>query len=90
MAKSDQKDSPVTAEGAVIAPQTVNTDKVDGIAISHTAHATAKEMFASLLATAEEDVKAIAREIGTLLHLHTKASNSADMTGDYVAGDLNK
>jgi len=83
-------ESPVTAEGAVILPQAVNTSAMDGIAIDHASHTTAKDLFAALLTVASEETKVVAREIGTLLHLHTKASNTAGLTGSYKAGDLNK
>ena len=68
---------PVTAEGALI--------PVDVLP-----QGSPKDLFASLLAIAGEDVKVIARELGSLLGLHSVASGQADMTGDYKAGDLNK
>lgn len=80
--------SPVTAEGAVITQ--INTPTLDGVSIPGDSHAKAKELFAALLAIAADDVKLIARDIGSLLGLHTKASNTADTTGDFKAGDLNK
>ena len=67
----------VTAEGAAIEPEVIP-------------QGSGKDLFAALLAVASEDVKVIARELGTLLGLHSVASNQADVTGDYVAGDLNK
>lgn len=83
MAKTDQATdaptdaSPVTAEGAVIAPEVIP-------------QGSPKDLFAALLAVAPEDAKLIARELGSLLGLHSVASHQADMTGDYTAGDLNK
>ena len=73
----DTTAKPVTAEGAVIAPEAIP-------------QGSAKDLFAALLAVASEDAKIVARELGTLLGLHSVASSQADMTGDYKAGDLNK
>lgn len=67
---------PVTAEGAVISEELPQGSP--------------KDLFAALLAVASEDAKAIARELGMLLGLHSAASIQADMTGDYKAGDLNR
>lgn len=80
--------TPVTAEGSVI--QAINTPELDGVSIEGRNHAKAKELFACLLASADNEVKLLAREIGSLLGLHTKASGTADTTGNFKAGDLNK
>ncbi|KPA87304.1 hypothetical protein PF66_06214 [Pseudomonas asplenii] len=88
MAKPDEA-APQETTQAASAPA-AHTSTVDGIAIDGSNHFKAKELFASLLAHAEEDVKVIAREIGSLLHLHTAASGQADTTGDYKAGDVAK
>lgn len=69
--------APVTAEGALI-----ETPAPDA--------GSPKELFASLLATAPEESKLIARQLGTALSLHTLASYQADITGEYKPGDLNK
>jgi len=68
----------------------VHTPTADAVAIDAADHAKAKDVFASLLGALEEEHKAIARELGVLLSLHTVASGQADTTGDYTAGDLTK
>lgn len=68
----------------------VHTPTADAVAIDAADHARAKDVFASLLGALEEEHKAIARELGALLSLHTVASGQADTTGDYTAGDLTK
>lgn len=68
----------------------VHTPTADAVAIDAADHARAKDVFASLLGALEDEHKAIARELGALLSLHTVASGQADTTGDYSAGDLTK
>lgn len=67
----------------------------DTVNVPVDSHAEAKDRFAGLLAKLhqfEEEVADELREdliaIGTLLHLHSKASTNAGATGDYKAGDL--
>lgn len=68
----------------------VHTPTADAVVIDAADHARAKDVFASLLGALEDEHKAIARELGALLSLHTVASGQADTTGDYTAGDLTK
>lgn len=69
--------APVTAEGAVLKAEALPAGSP-------------KDLFAALMAKASEETKVIARELGTVLSLHTLASHKADVSGDYTAGDLNK
>jgi hypothetical protein len=80
------------ANGTPIVPIAPAGDTVN---VPVDSHAEAKERFAGLLAKLhqfEEEVADELREdliaIGTLLHLHSKASTNAGATGDYKAGDL--
>ncbi|MFM0507667.1 hypothetical protein [Paraburkholderia sp. RL17-373-BIF-A] len=74
------------------APLNENTGKVE---IATGSHAEAKDRFAGLLARlhqfeneAIDELRADLVAIGTLLHLHSKASTTAQTTGDYKAEDL--
>lgn len=74
------------------APTDDNTGKV---VVDATDHAEAKDRFAGILAalhTFEQDtvekLKEELQAIGTLLHLHSKASTQAATTGDYKASDV--
>jgi hypothetical protein len=74
------------------APLNENTGKVE---IATDSHAEAKDRFAGLLARlhqfeneAIDELRADLVAIGTLLHLHSKASTTAQTTGDYKAEDL--
>lgn len=80
------------ANGTPIVPIAPAGDTVN---VPVDSHAEAKDRFAGLLAKLhqfEEEVADELREdliaIGTLLHLHSKASTNAGATGDYKAGDL--
>lgn len=87
------------ANGTVIEPLAAAGDTVNVPAGSH---AEAKDRFAGVLAKLhqfEENLHQFEDEalnelrtnliaIGTLLHLHSKASTTAQTTGDYKAGDL--
>lgn len=80
------------ANGTPIVPIAPAGDTVN---VPVDSHAEAKDRFAGLLAKLhqfEEEVADELREdliaIGTLLHLHSKASATAGATGDYKAGDL--
>jgi len=80
------------ANGTPIVPIPAAGDTVN---VPVDSHAEAKDRFAGLLAKLhqfEEEVADELREdliaIGTLLHLHSKASTNANATGDYKAGDL--
>ncbi|CAG4887925.1 hypothetical protein [Paraburkholderia saeva] len=77
---------------AAAAPTNDDTGKVE---IAADSHAEAKDRFAGLLATLgnieHELVDSIRGELlalGTLLHLHSTASVSAQTTGDYQASDV--
>lgn len=79
-------------ESADAAPINEDTGKVEVAADSH---AEAKDRFAGLLtkihaleSDSVEDLRAELLAIGTLLHLHSKASTDAALTGDYKATDL--
>jgi len=84
-----------TASAAALsddAPLNENTGKVE---IATDSHAEAKDRFAGLLARlhqfeneAIDELRADLVAIGTLLHLHSKASTTAQTTGDYKAEDL--
>jgi hypothetical protein len=65
-----------------------------GVTIPADNHASAKDRFAGLMAKLHqfedesvEELKNDIRALGTLLHLHTRASNDAENNGDYTAGD---
>jgi hypothetical protein len=80
------------ANGSLIPPFVPAGDTVNVPADSH---AEAKDRFAGLLAKlhqfedeAIDELRADLVAIGTLLHLHSKASTTAQTTGDYKAEDL--
>lgn len=66
----------------------------DTVNVSAASHAEAKERFAGLLAklyssqATPGDVRDELLALGTLLHLHSTASNQAALTGQYKAGDV--
>ncbi|WP_027815213.1 hypothetical protein [Paraburkholderia bannensis] len=74
------------------APINENTGKVE---VEADSHAEAKDRFAGLLAKLHQfeqdtvdELRTELLAIGTLLHLHSKASTDAALTGDYKATDL--
>lgn len=74
------------------APVNENTGKVE---VEADSHAEAKDRFAGLLAKLHQfeqdtvdELRTELLAIGTLLHLHSKASTDAVVTGDYKATDL--
>lgn len=84
------------ATGQVTAASTVTTNESTGkVEVAPDAHAEAKDRFAGVLAKlhqfedeALDELRADLVAIGTLLHLHSAASGTAQSTGDYKAADL--
>lgn len=81
-----------SADAAPVTPVDENTGNVQ---IAADSHAEAKDRFAGLLAKIHQfeqdtvdELRTELMAIGTLLHLHTKASTDAATTGDYQATDL--